>query len=333
MMLLRRLYYHLKPSLPWKLRMTFRRILAGSIRRQTEGVWPILETAGRAPADWAGWPEGRSFAVVLTHDVEGPDGLEKVRRLAELEMSLGFRSCFNFIPEGPYTVPSALRGWLVSQGFEVGVHDFNHDGKLFSSRATFRQRARQINHYLREWKAVGFRAGFMHHNLDWHHELDILYDSSTFDTDPFEPQPDGVGTIFPFWVPAPGVAKSAPADSALPKAGYIELPYTLPQDSTLFLLLRMAGNDVWGKKLDWIARCGGMVLLDVHPDYIAFENHEAADSRYPLDHYRRFLEKIRGEYAGRFWQALPREVALHARQTMMQTRSVEVAVAAAGPQS
>jgi hypothetical protein len=24
---------------------------------------------------------------------------------------------------------------------------------------------------------------------------------STFDTDPFEPQPDGMGTIFPFWVP------------------------------------------------------------------------------------------------------------------------------------
>ena len=31
--------------------------------------------------------------------------------------------------------------------------------------------------------------------------LNIAYDASTFDTDPFEPQPDGVNTIFPFWVP------------------------------------------------------------------------------------------------------------------------------------
>ena len=37
----------------------------------------------------------------------------------------------------------------------------------------------------------------MHHNLEWIKDLDIEYDASTFDTDPFEPQADGVGTIFP----------------------------------------------------------------------------------------------------------------------------------------
>ena len=43
----------------------------------------------------------------------------------------------------------------------------------------------------------------MQHNLQWLHALNAEYDSSTFDTDPFEPEPDGVGTIFPFWVPGP----------------------------------------------------------------------------------------------------------------------------------
>ena len=38
----------------------------------------------------------------------------------------------------------------------------------------------------------------MHHNLDWISELEIDYDMSTFDTDPFEPMPQGAGTIFPF---------------------------------------------------------------------------------------------------------------------------------------
>ena len=40
----------------------------------------------------------------------------------------------------------------------------------------------------------------MYHNLDWIHDLDIYYDASTFDTDPFEPQPDGFKTIYPFTV-------------------------------------------------------------------------------------------------------------------------------------
>jgi len=34
----------------------------------------------------------------------------------------------------------------------------------------------------------GFSLPSMHHNLEWIGELDIEYDASTFDTDPFEPQ-------------------------------------------------------------------------------------------------------------------------------------------------
>jgi hypothetical protein len=55
-----------------------------------------------------------------------------------------------------------------------------------------------------EWGAVGFRSGFMFHKLDWLHDLDIEYDASTFDPDPFEPQPEGSNTIFPFWIPKAG---------------------------------------------------------------------------------------------------------------------------------
>ena len=40
----------------------------------------------------------------------------------------------------------------------------------------------------------------MLHNFDWLCDLNIHYDASSFDTDPFEPQPDSVNTIFPFWV-------------------------------------------------------------------------------------------------------------------------------------
>ena len=73
------------------------------------------------------------------------------------------------------------------------------------------ERAIRINHYLREWNAVGFRSAFMLRNLDWLHQLDIEYDLSTFDTDPFEPQPEGRHTIFPFWVPGLRPSSQTPA--------------------------------------------------------------------------------------------------------------------------
>ena len=111
--------------------------------------WPILPGSEKPPANWPGWPDGQQFAFVLTHDVEGPEGLAKVRKLAELEMQLGFRSCFNFIPESDYTVPATLRTWLRENGFEVGVHDLHHDGKLFSSREVFQKGVPTINHHLK----------------------------------------------------------------------------------------------------------------------------------------------------------------------------------------
>ena len=136
----------------------------------------------------------------------------------------------------------------------------------------------------------------MLHNLDWLRDLDVKYDASTFDTDPFEPQPDGVNTIFPFWVPRPD------------GSGYVELPYTLPQDSTMFFLLQERSIDIWKQKIDWLVQRGGMVLLNVHPDYIGFGT-KTERREFPVAHYRELLAYIRDKYAGQYWQALPREVA------------------------
>lgn len=300
-MLRRRLYYTLKPFLPWSLRAAVRRRLACRRREASHAIWPIHHAAGRAPLNWPGWPDGRQFAVVLTHDVEGPEGLAKCRRLAELERSLGFRSAFNFIPDGSYTVSAELREQLAQDGFEIGVHDLHHDGGLYRSPAAFRRNADRINRYLREWGARGFRSGFMFHRLDWLHDLAIDYDTSTFDTDPFEPQPDAAGTIFPFWVPPP--------DNHPTAKGFVEIPYTLPQDSTLFLIFQEESPAIWLEKLDWIAERGGMAMVNVHPDYLRFPGDPVAPRTYPVEHYIALLQRIREKYAGAYWPALPRQVA------------------------
>ena len=53
-----------------------------------------------------------------------------------------------------------LRDELTSNGFEVGVHDLHHDGKLYRNRASFADKATRINRYLEEWEAAGFREYF-----------------------------------------------------------------------------------------------------------------------------------------------------------------------------
>jgi hypothetical protein len=293
-------YYALKPYLPRSLRMALRRLHALKTRATCASEWPIKESAGQAPEGWPGWPDGNRFAFVLTHDVETRKGLHRCQQLMELEQRLGFRSSFNFIPEGEYLPHREMRELLTRNGFEVGLHDLKHDGKLYRSRSTFKDCSKRMNQYLREWNAVGFRSGFMHHNLEWLHDLEIEYDSSTFDSDPFEPQPDDVNTIFPFWV-----------DNHEDGSGYMELPYTLAQDSTLFLVLRQKCIDTWKRKLDWVAERGGMALVDVHPDYISFDGSPRSWGKYPSGYYSELLEYVREKHAGRFWHALPREVAAY----------------------
>ncbi len=138
----------------------------------------------------------------------------------------------------------------------------------------------------------------MYHNLEWLQLLDVEYDCSTFDTDPFEPQPDGLGTIFPKWI----------AGSA-GRSGYVELPYTLPQDMTLFVLLQHDDIHVWKDKLAWIADRGGMALLNTHPDYVCWDGDRLGVDEYPVRLYRELLLHVQERYGGQHWNALPRDVA------------------------
>jgi hypothetical protein len=265
-------------------------------RKLYEHIWPIDEKAGKAPEGWTGWPDGKKFALVLMHDVDTEKGHEKCLQLMELDEKMGFRSSFNFVPER-YHVSSEVRRILVEKDFEVGVHGLRHDGKLFSSREGFQEQAVRINHYLNDWRSVGFVSPSMHRNLDWIHDLNIEYDASTFDTDPFEPQPDGMGRIFPFWVNGNSTQK-----------GYVELPYTLPQDFTLFVIMNEKNIDIWKKKLDWIAQHGGMALLITHPDYMSFNGKKPALEEYPAEYYEELLRYLKSKYEVQFWNVLPKEI-------------------------
>jgi len=303
-MLANRAYYLLKPFIPWQVRIALRRRRARVRLAAAADVWPIDETSGVTPPGWPGWPNGKQFAFVLTHDVESQKGLRRIESLMGLELRLGFKSLFNLVPE-EYEVSDHLLQMLGKSGFEVGVHGLEHDGKLYHSKAAFAQKATKINSYMKRWGALGFRSPLMQHRLGWLHRLNAEYDSSTFDTDPFEPEPDGVRTIFPFWVTGPG------------NNGFVELPYTLAQDFTLFTILRKDNIDIWKRKLDWIAQRGGMAMLITHPDYMCFGDDKRGRDEFPVSLYEEFLTYVRDQYKDKFWAALPHDVNAYYRASLL----------------
>lgn len=283
--------------MPRWMQISLRRVLIRQKREAYKHIWPIDPNSVKPPVNWQGWPEGKKFALVLTHDVESARGLNKCRDVMNIEKELGFRSSFNFVA-GDYDVPLELINEMKSEGFEVGIHGFHHNGNLYRSKKIFLEHAKQIKHFSATWDAVGFRTPSMYHNLDWFHELNLLYDASTFDTDPFEPQPDPAGTIFPFWV-----------SGSNRQEGYVELPYTLPQDFLLYVLMEEKSIDIWKRKLAWISETGGMALFISHPDYMHFGQDKLNDDEFPADYYKEFLAHIKNEYKDQYWHVLPKEMA------------------------
>jgi hypothetical protein len=300
-------FYFLKPLIPRRFQLGFRRFLASRKRKSNCATWPIDPRAGVAPRQWGGWPDGKQFALVLMHDVDTQRGYDKCHCLMDLEEKLGVRSAFNLVPEKRYRISGEVLEEIKQRKFGLGVHGLNHNGTLFLTYRIFCKQAAKINDYLAAWGTTGFSSPSMHHRLEWMHHLNINHGTSTFDTDPFEPQPDAVRTIFPF------IVKNAAAKA------FVELPYTLPQDFSLFIILQEKTIDVWKKKLDWIAGCGGMALLNVHPDYINFnENAKNRREEYPVRLYSEFLAYVKTAYAGRFWNALPEEISQFINESKVQ---------------
>ena len=278
-----RMFYRIRPYLPDSVRLFVQRARSRLIT--TDEVWYIHKQLLRALASLEQplatlWPKNAEYALVLSHDVESQSGFSQIAKLAEVEESMGLRSSWNIVPY-KYKIDRGLINDLKQRGHEIAIHGYNHDGRLFSSKEVFDYRVPMINRAIEELEAVGFRAPMVHRNLRWMQQLNIEYDSSCFDIDPFQAMPGGVGSIWPFSV-----------------GKFVELPYTMPQDHTLFVSLSENSDRIWREKLAFIKRHHGMALMLTHPDYL--------DSPSRLRIYRDFLSWLRGSSDP--WHVLPREM-------------------------
>jgi peptidoglycan/xylan/chitin deacetylase (PgdA/CDA1 family) len=290
------LYYAIKNCIPVETRHFVRSLWFRMRRQPAFPKWPCedalllfqrnwilqaLQTVGDSDG-WhvAFWPEQQTSCVVLTHDVESPAGFDRMEAMAELEDQFGFRSAWN-LPLDQYPIDWNRVEKLRAQGFEFGAHGLRHDGKLFRSRQHFLKLAPRVESMARDHGLRGFRSPSTQRNPKWLSEMDFDFDSSFADTDPFEPQPGGSCSIFPYFI-----------------GDMVELPYTLPQDHTLINLLRRDPLPIWIEKLNWVVERGGMILALTHPDYLGKGNG--------LHVYTELLKRLADLESA--WRALPSQV-------------------------
>ncbi len=237
----------------------------------------------RVPFIWF-WPEGFPSCVLVTHDVEAIKGRDFCPSLMDVDENFGIKSSFQLIPEERYALSPAFIESVRLRGFEVNVHDLNHDGRLFASKAEFFDRVRRINHYGRAFRAQGFRSGALYRNLSWYGALEFSYDMSVPNTAHLDPQRGGCCTVMPYFI-----------------GNILELPVTTTQDYSLFHILKQYSIDHWKRQIAQIVENHGLASFIVHPDYVL-------ESR-TRDTYKSlltYLVDLRSK--GKIWVALPREV-------------------------
>ena len=140
---MRRVYYLARPVVPRSAQIWARRRFARIQERAEFPRWPtetamhelvdftfriVSRIAGAPLPRLAAWPEGRTWALVLTHDVETAAGYAAVEPVLSLERRLGLRSAWFYVPRR-YDIDIADLRRLTAEGLEVGVHGLYHDGR------------------------------------------------------------------------------------------------------------------------------------------------------------------------------------------------------------
>lgn len=297
---LRSVYYALRPLLPVPLRRHLQKVQLSGWERIAFPRWPVdtsvdalmqrtmaelLKAQGlrSMPFVWF-WPGGAPAAAMVTHDVEGPSGREFSSRLMDIDDEFGVRSAFQIIPEVPSGGSAGQLEQLRARGFEVNLHDLNHDGYLFQDRDTFLKRAAEINRYARAFDCRGFRSGAMYRKQAWFEAFEFSFDMSVPNVAHLEPQRGGCCTVMPYFI-----------------GRILELPLTLAQDYSLFNILGQYSTALWCRQIDLIRRAHGLISVITHPDYL-IEPRAQAVYRSLLSHLTR-LRSTEG-----VWIATPGDI-------------------------
>jgi len=265
--LLSEVYYLMRPLLPVAIRKRLQKLYLRNWRKITFPSWPVDSSVDtlmerllmlqiraaklqRMPFVWF-WPEGASGCAIMTHDVETEVGRDFCPALMDIDDSFGLKASFQVVPEIRYEVLPQFLAAIRQRGFEVVVHDLNHDGHLYRTREQFLERAPKINAYGKQFGADGFRAGILYRRQQWYEAFDFAYDMSVPNMAHLDPQRGGCCTVLPFFI-----------------GNILEIPVTTTQDYSLFNILNEHSIDLWKQQTELILGKHGLLSFIIHPDYI-----------------------------------------------------------------
>ena len=298
---IKNIYYLLRPMFPVPLRKHFQQLYLRGWETLPFPTWPVdysvdrlfakllvlaIQTlhTDRIPFIWF-WPDGHTACAIVTHDVETTAGRDFTDHLMDIDDAYGIKASFQIVPEKRYTVSLAYLDTMRERGFEINVQGLDHDGWLFRNEEEFRRSAQQINHYAKQFGALGFRSPIMYRNVDWFKYLCFSYDMSVPNVAHMEPQRGGCCTIMPYFLPD----------------GMLELPLTMIQDYSLFHILKEYSLALWRQQIRIVLDGHGLMSFIIHPDYV-IENRAQSVYKALLEE----INRLRADHG--VWVALPREV-------------------------
>ena len=298
--IIRNLYYLIRPLLAVPARRHLQKFFFRRWRDIPFPSWPVDGTVDellqrilvlsmkaqgleRVPFIWF-WPKGMPSCTMITHDVETAAGVEFCPTLMDINDSFGIKTSFQIVPEKRYPVTSSFLDNIRNRGFEINVHDLNHDGCLWTDRDEFLRRAVQINRYGREFGAPGFRSAVMYRNTDW--MMPWIFHSTC---------------RFPTWRT---LIRSGEAlyGHALLRRQDRGFPLTTTQDYPLFNIIGDYPVKIWEQQMSLIRHWHGLMSFIIHPDYVI----DAAARGVYLELLRR-LSDLRRQ--GETWIAKPNDIA------------------------
>src|SRR6266404_3406778 len=296
----RKTYYAMRPFLPTSVRKHLQRLALRGWDRALFPSWPVDQTVDRlfdrmmacviransgrrVPFIWF-WPDDYKSCATMTHDVETAVGRDFCSTLMDLDDTFSIKSSFQIVPEVRYEVSNQFLRTLRERGFEINVHDFNHDGDLFRDREEFLRRVARINDYGRKFRSAGYRSGVLYRNLDWYEFFDCAYDMSVPNVGHLDPQPGGCCTTKPYFI-----------------GKILEIPVVATQDYTLFNILGLYSMELWEQEIELVLEQHGLISFIVHPDYLLDERAR--------DVYSSLLARLAQlRQQSKMWIPLPREL-------------------------
>lgn len=239
--------------------------------------------------------DDKKYGLILTHDIEAENNWEWVEKIAKLEMDLGFRSSWNVVPHY-YKIDYNVLDWLIINGFEIGLHGYNHDNKLaYLSIDKMIKRIEDSMPFIERYEVKGVRSPSWLRTNTLFKVLEeyFIYDMSVMDVDQICPAGSGGScSVFPYYI-----------TNIL-----LEIPTTLPYEAPLYFgVSAIELNNYWSEKIEWIKTIHGMIVVNTHPD-----PHYSGNTLM-LKEYGKFLENFKddrecsmllpGEFAGNYVRA------------------------------